>query len=53
MPKNTDIEKYLSQQYQSQKVPMAKFTNTKGEYALQIKSGTIEMKENKVIILAD
>ena len=31
----------------------ANFTNTKGEYALQIKSGTIEMKENKVIILAD
>ena len=30
-----------------------KFTNTKGEYTLPIKSGTIEMKENKVIILAD
>jgi F-type H+-transporting ATPase subunit epsilon len=30
-----------------------KFTNTKDKYALQIKSGTIEMKENKVIILAD
>jgi len=31
----------------------ANFTNSNGEYALQIKSGTIEMKENKVIILAD
>jgi len=30
-----------------------KFTNDKGEYKLSIKSGTIEMKENKVIILAD
>ncbi|MBL4939577.1 MAG: hypothetical protein JKY16_04760 [Lutibacter sp.] len=29
------------------------FTNKKGEYTLLIKSGTIEMKENKVIILAD
>ena len=29
------------------------FTNVKGEYSLPIKSGTIEMKENKVIILAD
>lgn len=29
------------------------FTNNKGEYMLPIKSGTIEMKENKVIILAD
>ena len=29
------------------------FTNIKGEYSLAIKSGTIEMKENKVIILAD
>jgi F-type H+-transporting ATPase subunit epsilon len=31
----------------------SKFTNTKGEFSLAIKSGTIEMKENKVIILAD
>ena len=31
----------------------AKFTNNNGEYSLAIKSGTIEMKENKVIILAD
>ena len=31
----------------------ANFTNDKGEYSLVIKSGTIEMKENKVIILAD
>jgi len=31
----------------------ADFTNNKGEYSLPIKSGTIEMKENKVIILAD
>ena len=31
----------------------ANFTNDKGEYSLSIKSGTIEMKENKVIILAD
>tara|TARA_R110001583_G_scaffold160872_1_gene312755 strand:- start:25539 stop:25817 length:279 start_codon:yes stop_codon:yes gene_type:complete len=31
----------------------ANFTNNKGEYTLPIKSGTIEMKENKVIILAD
>jgi len=31
----------------------ANFTNDKGEYSLDIKSGTIEMKENKVIILAD
>lgn len=30
-----------------------KFTNNKGEYSLPIKSGTIEMKENYVIILAD
>ena len=30
-----------------------KFTNIKGEFTLPIKSGTIEMKENKVIILAD
>ena len=30
-----------------------KFTSNKGEYVLPIKSGTIEMKENKVIILAD
>mgnify|MGYP001117033366 FL=1 len=30
-----------------------KFTSVKGEYTLPIKSGTIEMKENKVIILAD
>ena len=30
-----------------------KFTNNKDEYMLSIKSGTIEMKENKVIILAD
>ena len=30
-----------------------KFTNTKEEYSLVIKSGTVEMKENKVIILAD
>jgi len=30
-----------------------KFTNIKGEFMLPIKSGTIEMKENKVIILAD
>ena len=29
------------------------FTSDKGEYSLAIKSGTIEMKENKVIILAD
>jgi F-type H+-transporting ATPase subunit epsilon len=31
----------------------ANFANNKGEYTLPIKSGTIEMKENKVIILAD
>jgi F-type H+-transporting ATPase subunit epsilon len=31
----------------------SKFTNIKGEYSLQIKSGTIEMKENYVIVLAD
>jgi len=30
-----------------------KFTNDKDEFTLQIKSGTIEMKENKVIVLAD
>lgn len=30
-----------------------KFTEEKGEYMLPIKSGTIEMKENKIIILAD
>jgi F-type H+-transporting ATPase subunit epsilon len=30
-----------------------KFTSNKGEFSLPIKSGTIEMKENKVIILAD
>ena len=30
-----------------------KFTKEDGEYVLAIKSGTIEMKDNKVIILAD
>ncbi|WP_298365248.1 F0F1 ATP synthase subunit epsilon [uncultured Lutibacter sp.] len=30
-----------------------KFTDTKGEFSLPIKSGTIEMKENKIIILVD
>jgi len=30
-----------------------KFKISKDEYSLPIKSGTIEMKENKVIILAD
>lgn len=30
-----------------------KFTKKDGEYLLEIKSGTIEMKDNKVIILAD
>ena len=30
-----------------------KFTKENGEYCLSINSGTIEMKENKVIILAD
>lgn len=30
-----------------------KFTNDKDGFTLQIKSGTIEMKENKVIVLAD
>jgi len=30
-----------------------KFTNTKEEFSLPIKSGTVEMKDNKVIILAD
>ncbi len=30
-----------------------KFTNLKGEYTLPIKSGTVEMKENYVIVLAD
>lgn len=30
-----------------------KFTTNKTEYMLPIKSGTIEMKENKVIILTD
>jgi F-type H+-transporting ATPase subunit epsilon len=29
------------------------FIHNKGEYSLPIKSGTIEMKENKVIVLAD
>ena len=29
------------------------FTEENGEYVLAIKSGTIEMKDNKVIILAD
>ena len=31
----------------------SKFIHDKGEYRLPIKSGTIEMKENKVIVLAD
>ncbi|MBI9040457.1 F0F1 ATP synthase subunit epsilon [Lutibacter sp.] len=31
----------------------SKFSNVKGEFSLPIKSGTIEMKDNKVIILAD
>lgn len=30
-----------------------KFTNVKGEYSFPIKSGTIEMKENYAIVLAD
>ena len=30
-----------------------KFTKNDQEYLLKIKSGTIEMKENKIIILAD
>lgn len=30
-----------------------KFTKADGEYILAINSGTIEMKDNKVIILAD
>jgi len=30
-----------------------KFSENKGEFSLPIKSGTIEIKENKVIILAD
>lgn len=30
-----------------------KFAISKGEYSLKINSGTIEMKEDKVIILAD
>ncbi|SFS65550.1 F0F1 ATP synthase subunit epsilon [Lutibacter maritimus] len=30
-----------------------KFNSIKGEFSLPIKSGTIEMKDNKVIILAD
>ena len=30
-----------------------KFSENKGEYSLLIKSGTVEMKENKVIILED
>ena len=30
-----------------------KFTRNEGEYLLEIKSGTIEMKDNKIIILAD
>jgi F-type H+-transporting ATPase subunit epsilon len=30
-----------------------KFQHIKGEYLLPIKSGTIEMKSNKVIVLAD
>ena len=32
---------------------VSKFTSNNGEYSLPIKSGTIEMKENKVIILSD
>lgn len=31
----------------------SKFTNNKGEYSFPIKSGTIEMKDNYVIVLAD
>jgi F-type H+-transporting ATPase subunit epsilon len=31
----------------------SKFSHSKDEYSLAIKSGTVEMKENKVIILAD
>lgn len=30
-----------------------KFTKNEGEFSLAINSGTIEMKENKVVILAD
>jgi len=31
----------------------SEFTSVKDEFTLPIKSGTIEMKENKIIILAD
>ena len=31
----------------------SKFTDNNGEFSLPIKSGTVEMKENKIIILAD
>ncbi len=43
--KGTNI--VINEQFES------KFTNIKGEYSLPIKSGTIEMKENYVIVLAD
>ena len=32
---------------------ISKFNKTKEGYTMQIKSGTIEMKDNKVIVLAD
>ena len=43
--KGVDVK--IEEQFES------KFKSIKGEYTLPIESGTIEMKENKVIILAD
>jgi len=43
----TGSEVKIEEQFQN------KFTENKGTYSLAIKSGTIEMKENKVIVLAD
>lgn len=47
------VIKFKGDNVQIEKEFEAKFTAEKGEYSLAIKSGTIEMKENKVIILAD
>jgi len=43
--KGNDVK--IEEQFQN------RFTSNKGEFTLSIKSGTIEMKANKVVVLAD
>ena len=47
------VVKFKGENVKIQEEFESKFTNNKGEFTLPLKSGTIEMKENKVIILAD